>query len=140
MLTVTDGPWTVLANPMEAIHSAESLEIRAERDKRLIEAGKFLDASLEHDAIDSFYIIFSKAVGKGWLEFLGEGKEYCNAANGRGQVTLMRSKPKKQEDTKDEDFATIRNESSYNAIAHLKQARRFEQMILRIGFIEKGRG
>ena len=47
------------------------------------------------------------------------------------------SKPKEQQETKEEDFATIRNQNSYKAISHLKQARRLEQIILRIGLIER---
>ena len=55
-------------------------------DKRLKDAEICLDTYLKHGDMDAYYSTFSKAVERGWLEFLGEGKEYNNAAKGRGQV------------------------------------------------------
>ena len=54
---------------------------------------------------------------------------------GRGKVTFIKSKPKPSKQVKEDEFDTIRNESSRTVVGVVKQARRLEQIAYRLGLI-----
>ena len=52
-------------------------------------------------------------------------------------MTLIKAKAKSPNEADGDDFAMVRNQHSYEAHAHMKQARRMEQIVFRIGLMEK---
>ena len=109
-------------------------------DQRLIVAEDSLDTYHSKKDMDRFYKTMSEAIENGWLTYFGEGKEFERAAKGRGKVILIKTKVAKPKIVEEENMATIRNQFSYKAIAHLKQQRRLEQTILRVGLINNAAG
>ena len=88
-------------------------------DKRLIAAEDFFDAYNNSGNLDSFYNTFSDAIERGWLNHFDQGKEFERAAKGRGKVTLIKTNVEKPNVVEEDNLATIRNQFSYKAVAHL---------------------
>ena len=88
-------------------------------DNYLDDAELFLDTHLRNKDMDSFYATFFGCIEKPWLKYMGQGKEFDRAAQGRGKVTIIRVKAKPPKQVEEDQLATARNENSYKAIKSL---------------------
>ena len=94
----------------------------------------------EGDSAD-YWSIWSNAIEKGWLSFLGHTGATRKALLGRGKVTILRRKPvRKSKRIEDEDFKHLRNANSRKAYDKLKQARRCEQFCVRLEMFARNLG
>ena len=75
--------------------------------------------------------VWSKAVEKGWLTYLGEGQMSDKKAKGRGEMTLIKVDPTKakQPPKASKGERGGQHDAAYNA---LQQARRCEQLACRL--------
>ena len=90
---------------------------------------------------DEYWKLWSTAIEKAWLQFLGHEGNIKKALVGRGRATFLKRKPKQRKETKTEDdFKHLRNESSKLAQQCLKQARRCEQFTMRLEMRSIGNG
>ena len=90
-----------------------------------------LRKSQENGSTDKFWKHWSRAVEKGWLEYVDESEEVRIQAGGRGKVETITIKPKTTMSEKMGNQKS-RGEDEKKATHYLKQARRAEQIVHRI--------
>ena len=107
-------------------------ELRRMMDKQLTDRQHHFEYYRSCNDMDSYWRSWSIAVERAWLQFVDPAKEFLKAARGRGQCTIIHTKPKANAKTKEDELDTVRSEEAYNAVAQLKQSRRCGQLVERL--------
>ena len=118
------------------IEEAQAQMLKNQIDKNLKEANRGLRIYQEANDTSGFWRTWSKAVERGILQYLDEGKVFNRKANGRGKVTFIDVKPKRRDGGKTGTDNT-RGEESTAAEKALRQARRCEQYAFRLGLMQE---
>ena len=102
------------------LEESELKKLHAEMDKKLDADKAVLDIYRDSKDLNAFYGLISSSIEKGWLAYLGGTREFNKQAKGRGKVAFITTKPKKQKEVQEDEFPTIRNQASKEAVASLK--------------------
>ena len=102
-------------------------------DKNLMSHGKELRIRKQNKDTTSFWMIWSKAVERGFLQYLDVRKVFDRKCKGRGEATFIKSKNQTDGKKKGED--RTRGVESTAAAKAIKHARRCVQVAFRLGLI-----
>ena len=80
-------------NELEKLHD--------EIDKKLDANKAVLDIYRDSKDLNAFYELLSSSIEKGWLAYLEGTREFNKQAKGRGKVTFITTKPKKQKEVQE---------------------------------------
>ena len=118
------------------IEEAQAQQLKDQIDKNLKEANRGLRIYQKANDTSGFWRTWSKAVERGILQYLDEGKVFNRKASGRGKVTFIDVKPKRKDGGR-KGTDNTRGEESIAAEKTLRQARRCEQYAFRLGLLQE---
>ena len=94
----------------------------------------------EDKETDAYWDLYSRCVENGWLKHIGGSIEFSKAMRGRDKFTIIKKKPGEQKKTTEDELSTIRNDNSRIAVDSLKQARRYDQVAMRLEMLRNNKG
>ena len=115
---------TIRKDEKETLHENIDKYIEADREES--------EMYLENGDATEFWRTLSKAMEKGWLQYLDYGKEFDQGAKDRGELIEIKVTPKREKRKHEEEGNDDRGDGINAA---LKQARRPEQVAFRISLI-----